>query len=202
MKKIKIVVVIFLVSLSTNAQEGIKYNGTVKSVFNQSEIEDLERIMDFFKKNICFSKDSLKKNEVNCYKKFIDRAFYLAKKGENITITPLFNQKEFYNKLKKETFNEVWHYGYSKKPNSLDTLRVLDFNTKGKYAKYLKELGKNSKVIDHYYNSFIMSGAYSPSLFTFLLERKYYKIEDIRLRLVIAISYLTINDYAQRNEEY
>jgi len=202
MKKIKLIAIVLLIGFSANAQGKLHLNSTIKSVFNEAEIRDLELVMDFFKERICSSKVLDEKNEIDCYKNFIKRALYLAKKGDEITIVPLFKQKELYSKINQTTFDEIWEFGYLWNPNSPDTLKVIDFNTKGKYSEYLKNLGEDSRLIERYYESFINAIGISPSLWAFLLEQKYYNIEDIRLRLVIAISYLTINDYGQRNEKY
>ena len=203
MKKIKLIAIIFLISFYTNAQEKLPINTTVKSIFNKTEIKDLQLIMDFFKERICSSKVSDEKCEIECYKRFISRAFYLAdKKGEPITIVPLFKQDELYKKINQATFDEIWKFGYGRSSNLKDSIKMIDFNTEGKYAKYLKSLSKDSKLIDQYNESFIGGGGTSPFLYAFLLDPKYYKIEDIRLRLVIAISYLTINDLTQRGKKY
>ena len=202
MKKIKLIVIIFLISFYTNAQEKLHKNTTVKSVFSNAEIKDLQLVMDFFKERICSTKVSNEKCEIECYEKFISRALYLANKGEAITIVPLSKQEELYKKINQATFDEIWKFGNGRKSNLKDSIKMIDFNTEGKYAKYLKNLSKDSKLIEGYNESFIGAGGISPALYAFLLDPKYYKIEDIRLRLVIAISYLTINDYTQRHEKY
>ena len=202
MKKIKIIFIVFWVSLTANSQEELLSDTTIKSVFNHSEIEDLKHIMDYFEAHICVSDNANKNSEVDCYKSFLRRALHLINKGENVTVAALSDQQKLYKEINRKTFDHIWKFEYELGSRSSDTLRVINFNDKGKYAQYLEALGKDSELISKYYESFITAGGMSPSLWGFLLEPKFYDINDIRLRLVIAISYLTMNDYVQRHERY
>ena len=125
-----------------------------------------------------------------------------AESGMEETLFSFNKQKDLYTEITKETFNQVWNFEREWKQNSTDTIKRINYNTQGKYAEFLRKLSEDSQVIESYYNSFESVGGISPSAWTFLLMSKYYKIEDIRIRLVIAINYLTLNDYAERNEKY
>jgi hypothetical protein len=87
-----------------------------------------------------------------------------------------------------------------------DTLKYIDYNRiNSKYPKFLKELGKEYELIKNYSESLETSGGISPIMIgDILIIKKHhqYDLNDIRLQLVLAIHYLTLNDQYERKEKY
>jgi len=194
------ILLLLILSFNCNAQiNELKSCRIVNSIFNESEIQDLETITNFFEKKIC-NKDSIEK----CYYSFIAKLIRNEENGElfNIEI-PFEEQTELYQDINKETFANIWFFQKVWTRNSADTLKSLNYNYNGKFIAFLKEYGKNEKNIEIYYQTFIASEDISPSMYVqMLLNIKEMNIKDIRNRLVIAIHYLTINDNLKRNEKY
>lgn len=87
--------------------------------------------------------------------------------------------------------------------NSPDTLKYLDLRTDGKYAEFLKKLGKENEVVQEYYEELQASVGISPGMAAHLLMNpEDYDVNDVRVKLLVAIHYLTMNDQYERNETY
>ena len=190
---------------STNKPEKLQLDPTINSVFNEIESQDLQKILDFFENSICASENIKKENINDCYKKFFKRLKQESEKDGNIYLKiPIDKQLKVYKNLKGSTFNEIWELGKSFPLNSTsDTLKYYSFKFDGKYIEYLKELGKTYKVINDYTESFMDAGDMSPTMWVnVLMDYENYNINDIRVKLFIAIHYLTLNDQSERKEKY
>lgn len=93
-------------------------------------------------------------------------------------------------------FSPCWHRDC---PD--DTLKCITYSYNGKYLTYLEELGNENHLIQKYHEAYHFLGDISPTMVaSILLDYKNYDIRDIRIRLVIAIHYLTLNDQFERRE--
>jgi hypothetical protein len=69
--------------------------------------------------------------------------------------------------------------------------------------EFLKTFGEEDSVINNYYNSLDIAGDISPTMFADLaINYKNYNLKDPKIRLIIAIHYLTLNDKYERKEKY
>ena len=60
MKILQLFILLFLINFSVKSQERLNENLTINTIFNKSEIQDLETILDFFNEQICSSKSLTK----------------------------------------------------------------------------------------------------------------------------------------------
>ena len=103
-------------------------------------------------------------------------------------------------------FNCIWVFGRSRiKWGEPDTLKHIEYRRDGKYMDFLKELGKEYEMVKNYREDFGLAGGISVSMSRDILmikEDYQYDLNDVRLQLVIAIHYLTMNDKFERIERY
>src|SRR5690606_37030705 len=116
---------------------------------------------------------------------------------------PFSEQQKLYDSISDSTFNQIWCLGKSWKRDSPDTLKHIGLRYDGKYSEFLKSFGKENKVIQGDYQTFEDAGAISPSMVAGLLfNYEDYDVRDIRIKLIVAIHYLTMSDQNERKEEY
>ena len=114
-------------------------------------------------------------------------------------------QMKIYNSFEDSTFFEIYSYGKSWYPREApgDTFRSVYFNPNGKYMEFLKRTGRNDKIIQYYYEHVSAAGDIPPSIFWHMIASyQYYNIDDIRVKFIIAIHYLTLNDTYERRENF
>jgi len=204
MKKIiYIIITTILISCTSSEKLELKSNKSISETFNESEIKDLQIILNFFNEQICDSKklnnDSLNK----CYEKYCSeiKSEMNLKGGFNPKID-YKKQLELYEKINKENFNKIWKIGKSYNLRTKENFKDLELNYNGKYLDFLKKYGEENKTIHSYYESIKNSGDISPSTSAILiLNYKLFEPSDIRSKLIIAIHYLTLNDDFNRNEK-
>ncbi|MBC8489660.1 MAG: hypothetical protein H8D45_26880 [Bacteroidetes bacterium] len=200
MKKLyQIIALIILIGCSGSNQENLQSNSTIIKIFNKSEIRDLTRILEFFNKQICTNQQLGKKNFNDCYLSFFERMSEVEKIG-SIKIKISFDeQKKMYAQLSDSTFNQIWTFGKVVNRLSNDTLQQIEIKYDCKYVDFLNQLGKDYNVINKYYENFRSIGDIGPSMVAdLLINHDSYNFKDIRVKLFVAIHYLTLNDQYER----
>jgi len=191
-----------LLSLTLAGQD-LSSDRTINAVFNKNEIIDLQKILNFFDKQICTIVQGENKNINKCYISYLEQ-LYNDRESGNIKISiPFDEQKNIYKKLSDSTFFQIWSFNKYWYHNNLDTLRGIELNRHGKYAKYLKLVGLDYVQFNEYYEELQECGDMCPTMTTeVLVNYKDYKISDVRVKLFLAIHYLTLNDKWTRKEKY
>lgn len=111
-------------------------------------------------------------------------------------------QLKIYSQISDSTFHEIWSFGQTVyRENKMDTFRSIFINPKGKYFKFLEALAKEDEVLNDYYLQVLNTG----DVLQFyqlddLLKASNFGVEDIRVRFVIAINFLTLNDDFYRRD--
>jgi hypothetical protein len=177
-------------------------NKTFQQTFSQNEIQYLQLLFDFFNENICPAYETAKLTD--CYTEFFKRMEEWAETDEIRLEIPFEKQEKIYENISEETFQEIW--GFGKRWNSRevpqDYYRMVHYSPTGKYFEFLKKVGKNDQVIRNYYEIVDVTGDITPSLIAgLLLNYNHYNIQDIRVKFIIAIHYLTLNDQFERKEK-
>jgi hypothetical protein len=187
-------------SAATNDLESDK---TINKIFNKDEVKDLETLVNFFENQICLGQNIDTPNKQDCYESFFKHMVQCEKTGEIILNISFEEQKKMYNQIRKKTFNEIWGLGWQTWNNNGEKLKLYGLQTKGKFVEFLHELSLDYPIIDHYYNTFIMAGDIAPSMVANIIMRhEELDTSDIRIRLMLAIHYLTMNDRYERKEKY
>jgi len=191
-----------IISCSPKDQK-ISENMTIKSVFDSAEIRDLEKILMFFETQICQNENVSTENVQNCYQSFFIRMEKAEEIGSIDLKISFESQLKLYKEIDSATFNQIWTFNQSWKKNSLDTLKSITYNCNGKFVRFLETFAKEDEVVKEYYNSFQLAGDIGPTMVARLRKlHKDYDTHDIRIRLLIAIHYLTLNDQYHRIEKY
>jgi CRISPR/Cas system CMR-associated protein Cmr5 small subunit len=222
-RKLFIILVVLIVAAGCSNQKTIESNPTIKKVFNESEIKDLQLILEFFEKQIC-SIENKEDSKINdCYDSFIQRMTGAVETGGLEINIPFGEQKKLYNTINDSTFNEIWDMSWIRTiPHSnsylkrigkdtlsieerekSDTTNYIELKYEGKYVSFIEEYGNKSPVIKRYHENFVNAGGIGPSMISsIMMNYEYYDIKDIRMKLIFAIHYLTLNDQHIRKEKY
>ncbi|MEM6298079.1 MAG: hypothetical protein AAF740_05250, partial [Bacteroidota bacterium] len=201
--KIQIILIslfIFVIGCQSNPKSLGDYED-VNKTFEADEVQDLEKIVNFFNESICESENLESTNVLNCYEQYFKRML----KAEETGIVEIQISYEAQEKLMKEinprSFDQIWTYRKTWRKGT-DTLEVVDINYDGKYIKFLKEFGKENIKAKYYAERFEATGDISPSMFAdVLVNYKDYDVRDERVKLLIAIHYLTQNDQFKVREK-
>ena len=166
-------------------------------VFDKSEIKDLTKIFDFFNEQI---NDQHKVNLIESYKLFCERMKESEITGFMDINIPFQKQMDLYSQISENTFHQIWIFteGGIRRQGSFYPIKSILLNFNGKYSDFLKELGKENSAINHYYEIFKQIGDISPNMAALLTNYDIFDISDIRVQLVFAIHYLTLNDVSER----
>jgi hypothetical protein len=201
----KILLITGLILLTTNScQDGTKLSEskTFHKTFSEKTIQELQLLFDFFNTSISSTTDC--EDLTDCYWSLFDQ---LLKSEENGSIDlPLSfeEQMKVYERISKSTFNEIWAFGigynYREAPN--DTFNIIGINSYGKYIQFLKEVGQDYPMIKGYTEGVEAAGDIPPSIIAgILMNYKQLDIKDTRVKFIIAIHYLTLNDRSKRVEK-
>jgi hypothetical protein len=171
----------------------------LKDNFNEEQRQDLQKISDFFKNEMCLNMES---DFRTCYERTPHE--YLEAAGNNFwTNIDFEKQKELYGQISKSTFNEIWmfcetiYFPGEVKANSLCAVAT------GKYQRFLKDLGERNPGIAKYAERIKASGDFSGLNFNFreiFNDKKSFDLDDPNIQLIIAIHYLSLNDQETRNK--
>lgn len=166
--------------------------------FSKEEIQDLKKIIEFYKNEISNSSSSDFKTCFNSQLK------EFSEKGKNPKIYNLdySKQKALYNTISKETFNSIWYFCELYDSKTHITKRIICFDSKTKYKNFLADVGKYNKHIAEYAKIQNNSGLDTTTWLeqTILMYPKEFDLLDQNIQLIIAIHYLSQNDRNKRNE--
>jgi len=199
MKKLFYATVLFvLMGCKNNSNTSLESFQTITDIFDKSEIEDLNIILNFFNAQICSIEN--KTNITDCYRNFFKRLEASLEEGYLDLRISFQDQQEMYNQISQNTFNQIWTFNKSWHWGSSDTLKSIDLKSGStKYKAFLESFGKENNTISDYNKWFTMRGGISRDV---LWDYKRYDIRDPRIQLVVAIHYLTINDEFEREEKW
>ncbi|MBZ0243616.1 MAG: hypothetical protein K8F24_10410, partial [Bacteroidales bacterium] len=92
-------------------------------------------------------------------------------------------------------FNEIWYYRKDFNPILKDTVESIHYKWKGKYFDFIYAVSENDKSIEEYFEDFTAVGDISPSALAYsMMDYQKYDLNFERIRLIIAINYLTFNE--------
>lgn len=168
--------------------------------FTPREIQDLNKIREFFRSEMCYGFDVDSKtcfeNTPHEYLELSGNAFW--------TIIDYEKQKKLYQEISKSTFDAIWKkYPVTYFPSKESGVH-LAANVEGRYLNFLKSLGTDNPEVTKYANhveqtgGFDLVGPWYPSI---LKDKKNYNLDDPNIQLMLAIHYLNLNDDNMRNRE-
>lgn len=169
--------------------------------FSKEQIDELQKITEFFKNQICKNEKSDFKS---CFSKILPD---LLEYG----YLPIFDninfdkQKELYKSISNSTFEEIWTFGKATYPDTGKELKSMGSTYNGKYQKFIIELGKNNTEIKKYAELLVGGGDFEPMG---LLEQWIYlnpadfDLDNPNIQLLIAVHYLSHNDQNKRTDKW
>ena len=181
---------------------GLAADPTIKAVFTEAEILDLTTILDFFEHQVCdllqVNPDSIR----DCYQAFFNNVASAQTTGVIYVPVPFDAQKEMYTHLSDAVFKEIWLRGTAVNQETGDTTVRMNLSFDGKYMRFLEELKTDYQILEAYRLSLSQEHKISKVMIeTVLYNYQQYNMEDLRMRLFIALHYLTLNDMYERKNE-
>lgn len=191
--------VFFILHCQPAAHQGLDEDATLRSIFDSQELRDLHEILDFFETQIC-SRLRLPREQLDsCYADFF--SIVEIAQGTGVLNIPVqyHAQMDMYSRLSASAFEEIWQMGYGINAVSGDTTWSMRLNPEGKYRYFLQAVQEDYMIFQSYYEAFQSTGQMTASMIeTVLYNFRLYNMEDVRVRLLIALHYLTINDSFSR----
>ncbi|WP_422103742.1 hypothetical protein [Winogradskyella sp.] len=167
----------------------------LKRHFTTVEIEDLNKINDFF------IVEFLKSDQKKFKEAFLSFNHTLVFKGQFSDNDELLykKQKELYNSISKSTFNEIWELGISGPPFPDEA--YMNGKTNGKFYTLLKDLSDSNEFAKACYERIERTGDYNPLFLDayFNYNRDNFDYDDFHNQLILAIYYLTALDDSERD---
>jgi hypothetical protein len=195
-----LVTTVFLFSCKETESNKLKTNKT----FDASQTEQIIEMLDRFDKEICNLEGKQIANVVDCYQSFFLRMQKGVENGKfDIGISD-DNQKIIMEALDEDLRKEFWIDGVSTlnrtlknaSPNHyfLDTIQTI-LITNGKFLEFLKsDVAGISVKAKEYHDRYIEMGTMTPSMEADIITNySDYDVTDERVRLLIAVHYLTKN---------
>lgn len=198
--------IITVISISSCQQE--KYTGLaaypdMRAIFTEAEMQDLETILAFFEHEICDLLQVPGDSVLPCYQAFIANVDHAQSTGVLYVAVPFDKQLELYEKLSDAAFTQIWLRGTGVDQATGDTVQRMNLSFDGKYMRFLDTLKIDHQIIDAYTRSFKDEHRMSSKMIEGVLYTAHlYDLSDLRMRLFIAMHYLTVNDmYERKNLE-
>jgi hypothetical protein len=189
---------LLLTGCTSNNRKKLDDFKMVRTIFNQSEIEHLTTILNFFNSQICAIEGADEANVIECYQRFFKRLERDEVRGIDTRIS-LQEQHEMYAQISESTFNQIWRFRhtYISHPTlpPRDTVRQIHLIHRSKYMDFVRKLGEEYDVFKDYFEGlYIAGGSIVPVVLSVVYGYNDFNIRDPRVQLVIAIHYLTWND--------
>lgn len=176
----------------TSSKYNLKNNISISNSFNDEEIIELEKIINFFD-SIVLEKCNNKSVD-SCYNSYFSNIKLAIKnKGElQLDTSGLY---KFIHSVPKNIFDEIWYFTVGKaRRNRFEKYRKKEFlevSINGKYSNFLKEYSKTNNDINFYYQSFNMLGSVGASSNAKLItEYEKFDFNDESIRLIYAIHFI------------
>lgn len=185
--KILLLYLVFLVSCSPDFEYTV-------NIFNNNEINELNKVVNFFNNSICKSENLDTTDILECYNQYLKRMSKATSLEEISTCISYQKQINLMQELKSETFNQIWEHQKIWNKTS-DTIWIYSLKHESKYVDFLEELGKKNPKINQYYKRLKTSNDLTPSMIVDVLHNyNQYDTKDYNIRIFLAIHYLTLNE--------
>ena len=173
----------------------------LKNNFTTEQISDLNKIIDFFKNQICQNNGSDFKT---CFSELLPTLLEYSWQPI-LKKVDYEKQKEIYKSISDTTFKEIWAFGKTTYPETGLELKSVGSKYNGKYQKYLTELGKHNTEIKEYAERLIASGDFeSMELLQYrvYINPSKFDLDNPNIQLLIAVHYLSQNDQEKRKDKW
>lgn len=197
-----VIAVCFLSSPScVKKPEGLFGDPDIKFIFTKEEIEDLTIILDFFENEICDVQQVTSTNVEACYHALFENMLKSETTGTLYVPVPFHKQLGMYKTLTDGAFTDIWKRGTAVNQETGDTTIRMNLSLDGKYMQFLDSLNADYQILDAYKNSFKKEKKISRAMIeTVMYNSQQYNLSDPRMRVFLALHYLTLNDVYERKK--
>ena len=203
MKFSSLLILFVLLASKTFGQETFDNDTIINKLFNKEEQADLEKILGFFEKEIeeILKENNVYQDSINIYKNYLNFISIPPQNRDFDTFLSIDEQLKFYETISESTFNKIWEFSFKTLTETKIDYKWLTFKWDGHYELFLKEIGIKYKNFESYYNLFKAMGCISASMWWHpITGHDKYNLNDIKIKLFVAIHFMTINDQEKRNE--
>lgn len=197
MKPLQIILTVMVITLvgCTHYPSDIGDYKLVKQVFNDTEVDDLRKIITFYNNAVCDSENADIQNILDCHEQYFKRMKANEPTGSvEINISNKAQQKMMRD-ISPDTFKELWQPSRVWKHRNFPPLETIVFNYDGKYVNFLKAFGQENPNVASYHDTFKMAGDIAPGMFASVqMFYEDYDMRDERIKLFVAMHYLTLNE--------
>ena len=198
--RILIITLLTIISFQASAQLMEKeLRESLSTEFKDDDVESILLCMEFFENQLkTFFNLSENSNE-DPIAKFIE---YTEENYPDFEIPLDFTaQQELYQKLRTYFFIQTWSYGLLTRGEDQTTYISINLKANSPLIKYLRKRSKKVKVVTKYLDTLEAAGDISPSMAgtmaSFIpLEHQ----QNLELRILITLHYLTLNDRIKRRD--
>jgi hypothetical protein len=194
------IILILFTGCNLNQTSSSDYGQSMYSIFNEDEITELDKIYNFFTTHICNgSNHSIEQ----CYLLFMERIYLQRESGEINVNIPFDLQDSLFAQIDSNLFYQIWTFHHPIRPIEAQHLEFIELNIDGKILPYMKLLSEEYDIFKVFYDDFQAAHDLSPtSIADLIIQYKRFQLNDKKVRLIIAIFYLTINQYNKESEEF
>jgi hypothetical protein len=187
------------VACNKSATHPLEADPTIQEIFSPEEVQDLATIMNFFEKQICEMLNVRSDSVIVCYNRFLQNVASAQRTGVIYVPIQFEAQKEMYKQLSPAAFREIWLRGTGINQETGDTTVRMNLSYNGKYMQFLEALKDPYPLLGAYHKSFVEEqGMNSVMIESFLFNFHLYNLSDVRIRVLMGLHYLTINDIYER----
>jgi len=199
----------FLIIVSCSSKQESFNSLSNKQAFNNSDIESIKSIIEYFESKVGINKDELSKSYLLLFEQTVLNSDSIF---NNVFVKG--NLRSFISGLPKSVKSEIWTTNKATAYRSYDNMKFaepiyydsFDINPRGKYIELLKEISKEDRSIKFYVDEIILSGCL-PSYFIISdlvfgnKDNKGIDLESDYWRMIIAIHYFTMLEEEYRYME-
>jgi len=193
---------LFLPKIS--GQESFENDSIISTLFNENEIADLEKILVFFEGQIesILKEKNTYNRSMNVHRNYLNFISIPPNDRDFDTFISINDQLLFYNQISASTFNKIWEFDITTITETMIDYKYLTYRRGGNYISFLKKLGDEYEHFASYPRLYESMGTFCASVWWHpIIEHEKYNLEDIKVRLFVAIHFMTINDQAKRKEK-
>lgn len=193
-------VCVLLTACHTPVKSQLESDPLIASTFTAQEIADLDIILNFFETRICHAWNIPADRTLSCYDKFLEKIAVAQGTGTIYIPIAYHAQQSMYGKLSPAAFTDIWQIGKGADVETGETQYSMRINPDGNYTRFLDALRKEHLIFHAYVESFLSTQTLSgPMIEGILINYLQFDTQDVKVRLLIAMHYLTLNDMYERH---
>jgi hypothetical protein len=171
----------------------LKNDELVKYHFTKAEIENFEKIIEYFEKYLLSNCNDVKIE--SCYSSYFKYLASFEKNGDLKIQIPKDLEMNMLKDIDDKFINEVW-LNSSLQKDEKNKDYYVHYNMKGKYFRFLENLALENERINNYLKGYKLIGDFSPTVIVGTIKNfENCNFIDPKEKLLIAVHFFSINRY-------